>query len=47
MLYTKVTIDGCVFQSGAKVKIEAGKVEILKSFKAKIGATVEISHFVD
>ena len=30
----KVTIDGCVFQSGAIVKIEAGNVEIAKSFIA-------------
>ena len=27
----KVTIDGCVFQSGARVKIEAGKVDIMRT----------------
>lgn len=43
----KVTIDGCVFQSGAKVKIEAGKVEIVKSFTAERGSKVYISHFVE
>ena len=47
MLYTKVTVDGCVFQSGAKVKIEAGKVEIVKSFTAERGSKVYISHFVE
>ena len=47
MLYTKVTVDGCVFQSGAKVKIEAGKVEIVKSFTAELGSQVEILRFID
>lgn len=43
----KATIDGCVFQSGAKVKIEAGKVEIVKSFTAERGSKVDISHLVE
>ena len=43
----KVTIDGCVFQSGANVKIEAGKVEVVKSFTAELGSKVEITKFVD
>jgi hypothetical protein len=43
----KVTIDGCVFQCGANVKIEAGKVEVVKSFTAELGSKVEITKFVD
>ncbi len=43
----KVTIDGCVFQCGAKVKIEAGKVEVVKSFTAERGSKVEIVKLVD
>ena len=43
----KVTIDGCVFQGGANVKIEAGKVEIVKSFTAELGSKVEITQFVE
>ena len=43
----KVTIDGCAFQSGAKVKIEAGKVEILKNFTSERGSKVEITKFID
>ncbi len=43
----KVTIDGCVFQCGAKVKIEAGKVEIVKSFTAERGSKVELTQFID
>ena len=43
----KVTIDGCVFQSGAKVKIEAGKVEVIKSFTAERGSKVEFKEFTD
>lgn len=43
----KVTIDGCVFQSGAIVKIESGNVEIAKSFTAERGSKVEIIKFVD
>ena len=44
---SKVTIDGCVFQGGAKVKIEAGKVEIVKSFTAERGSIVDMTQFVD
>ena len=43
----KVTIDGCVFQSGAKVIIEAGKIEIIKSFNAECGAKVEIKNYIE
>ena len=43
----KVTIDGCVFQSGARVKIEAGKVEIVKNFTAELGSAVEINKYTD
>ncbi len=43
----KVTIDGCVFHCGAKVKIEAGKVEIVKSFTAELGSMVKITQYVD
>ncbi len=43
----KVTIDGCVFQSGARVKIEAGKVEIAGKFIAERGSKVEFTQFVD
>lgn len=43
----KVTIDGCVFQSGANVKIEAGNIEIVKSFTAERGAKVEMTQYVD
>ena len=44
---SKVTIDGCVFQSGARVKIEAGKVEIAGKFIAERGSKVEFTQFVD
>ena len=43
----KVTIDGCVFQSGAKVKIESGTVEIVGKFTAELGSMVEFKQFVD
>lgn len=43
----KVTIDGCVFQCGAKVKIEAGNVNIVKSFTAEQGSKVELTQFVE
>ena len=43
----KVTIDGCVFQSGARVKIEAGKVEVAGKFTAERGSKVEMTQFVD
>ena len=43
----KVTIDDCVFQGGANVKIEAGMVEIVKSFTAERGSKVEITQYVD
>ncbi len=43
----KVTIDGCVFQSGAKVKIEAGNVEFVGKFTAEHGSKVEFTHYVD
>ncbi len=43
----KVTIDGCVFQSGAKVKIEAGSVEVGGKFTAELGSKVEMTQFVD
>ena len=43
----KVTIDGCVFQSGAKVKIEAGNVEFVSKFTAERGAKVEFTEYVD
>ena len=43
----KVTIDGCVFQSGARVKIEAGNVEIAGKFTAVKGSKVEFNQYVD
>ena len=43
----KVTIDGCVFQSGAKVKIEAGNVEFIGKFTAELGSKVEFTQFID
>ena len=43
----KVTIDGCVFQSGAKVKIEAGNVEFVGKFTAELGSKVEFTQFGD
>ncbi len=43
----KVTIDGCVFQSGAKVKIEAGNVEFIGKFTAGLGSKVEFTQFID
>ena len=43
----KVTIDGCVFQSGAKVKIEAGKVEFIGKFTSELGSNVEFKQYVD
>ena len=42
----KVTIDGCVFQSGAKVKIEAGKVEVIGKFTAELGSKVEMTYII-
>ena len=43
----KVTIDGCVFQSGARVKIEAGKVEFIGKFTAELVSKVEFSQYVE
>ena len=43
----KVTIDGCVFQSGANVKIEAGSIEIIKKITAERGAKVEMIHYIE
>ncbi|MBR5639100.1 MAG: hypothetical protein IKW83_04980 [Muribaculaceae bacterium] len=43
----KVTIDGCVFQGGAKVKIEAGNVEFVGKFTAELGSKVEFTQYVD
>ena len=43
----KVTIDGCVFQSGAKVRIEAGNVEFVGKFNAELGSKVEFTQYVD
>ena len=43
----KVTIDRCVFQSGAKVKIEAGNVEFVGKFTAELGSKVEFKKFID
>lgn len=43
----KVTIDGCVFQCGAKVKIEAGNVEFVGKFTAELGSKVEMTKFID
>ena len=43
----KVTIDGCVFQSGAKVKIESGNVEVIGKFTAELGSKVEFTQYVD
>ena len=43
----KVTIDGCVFQSGAKVKIEAGNIEIAKNCTAERGSKVEFTKYID
>ncbi len=43
----KVTIDGCVFQCGAKVKIESGNVEFVGKFTAELGSKVEFKQFVD
>ena len=43
----KVIIDGCVFQSGAKVNIEAGNVEFAGKFTAELGSKVEFTHYVD
>ena len=43
----KVTIDGCVFQCGAKVKIEAGSVEVGGKLTAELGSKVEMAQFVD
>ena len=44
---SKVTIDGCVFQSGARVKIEAGKVEFIGKFTAELVSKVEFSQYVE
>ena len=43
----KVTIDGCVFQIGAKVKIEAGKVEISGNHPTQFDAAVQINQYVE
>lgn len=43
----KVEIDGCLFQNGARVKIEAGSVEVAGKFTAERGSKVEILQFVD
>lgn len=43
----KVTIDGCVFQSGANVKIEAGNVEFVGKITAELGSKVEFTQYVD
>ncbi len=43
----KVVIDGCVFQGGARVKIEAGSVEVVGKFTAELGSKVEMTQFVD
>jgi len=44
--HSKVTIDGCVFQSGAKVKIESGNVEVIGKFTAERGSKVEMTQFI-
>jgi hypothetical protein len=36
-----------VFQSGAKVKIEAGNVEFIGKFTAELGSKVELTQFID
>ena len=43
----KVAIDGCVFQCGAKVKIEAGSVEVGGKLTSELGSKVEMTQFVD
>jgi hypothetical protein len=43
----KVIIDGCVFQSGARVKIESGNVEFVGKFTAERGAKVEFAKYID
>ena len=43
----KVVIDGCVFQGGAKVKIESGNVEVTGKFTAELGSKVEMTKFID
>lgn len=43
----KVTIDGCVFRSGARVKIESGNVEFVGKFTAERGAKVEFTQYVE
>ena len=43
----KVAIDGCLFQGGANVKIEAGKVEFVGKFTAELGSKVEFTQFTD
>ena len=44
MLYSN---DVVIHQSGAKVKIEAGKVEVIGKFTAERGSKVEMTQFVD
>ena len=39
--------EGFVVESGANVKIEAGKVEIVKSFTAELGSKVEITQYFE
>ena len=43
----KATIDGCVFQSGAHVRIDAGKVEISGNHPAQFDAAVQINQYVE
>lgn len=43
----RVTIAGGILKAGAKVKIEAGKIEIVKSFTAENGAKVEINNYIE
>ena len=43
----KVTIDGCVFQSGAHVRIDAGKVEISGNHATQFDAAVQINQYVE
>ena len=43
----KVIMDGCVFQSGSKVNIEAGNIEFVGKFTAEFGSKVEFKHYVD
>ena len=43
----KVTIDGCVFRSGAHVRIDAGKVEISGNHATQFDAAVQINQYVE